>query len=231
MNIYKSTQKKLIELADSNYKKFMSSLVPKCKNILGIRMPVLRKIAKDIYKSDWQEYTSSSTQYMEETLLQAIIIGKNAQTPNDFEQIKQFIPKISNWAICDTFCNDLKFVKNYQKETLTFIQPYINSKEEFEVRFALVILLNYFIEKKYLPTIFNILNNFKHNAYYAQMSAAWLVSICFIKFPKKTFSYLQKSTLNKTTFNMAIQKILESHQVDKSYHPILKTMKIKQKNT
>ena len=117
------------------------------------------------------------------------------------------------------------FMKKYQDESLKFITPHLKSSSEFEVRFALVSLLNHFVDKEHLCLIFQILDNFKHSGYYAQMAAAWLLSICFIKYPDQTTTYLKTSKLDNTTFNKAIQKIIESHQTKKTLHPFLKKLK------
>lgn len=225
MNIYISTQKKLLEYSETKYKDFTSSLIPNCPNILGVRLPKIRKLVKQICASDWQQYISYTPQFMEEALLQGIIIAQKAKTAKDFKMIEQFIPKITNWAICDTFCNDLKFINHYKNETLKFLQQYLTSQKEFEIRFSFVILLNYFVEEQYLSKIYNILDNFSSNKYYAQMAAAWLLSICYIKYPNETLSYLKTSSLDKITYNKSIQKIIESKKVDKSFHDSIKKLK------
>ncbi len=225
MDIYQDIRQVLIDNAETCYKNFLIKLIPNCSNILGVRIPFLRKIAKQICSNNWQSYIYHNPIFLEETLLQAIIIGKKSQTISDFNNIKNFIPKITNWAICDTFCSSLKFIKSNKDYCLIFLKPYLSSSKEFELRFGLVILLNYFIEEKYLPLIFKTLDSFKNNQYYAQMAAAWLLSSCFIKFPNRTLIYLKKSQLDKTTYNKSIQKIIESQQVDKSLHSLLKRMK------
>ena len=203
----------------------MSSLIPGCNNIIGIRMPTLRKLAKSIPSSDRAAFIRTSPSYFEETMLQGLIIGMEAKSPADMALIKDFVSKINNWAICDTFCSSIKFMKSYPHESLKLIQLYLNSASEFEVRFALVSLLNHFILPKHLPQIFQILDDFNHPGYYAQMAAAWLLSVCFSKFPDQTTTYLKHSKLNAKTFNRAIQKIIESHQTPKDIHPLLKKLK------
>ncbi len=163
---------------------------------------------------------------MEETLIQGFIIGL-AKIDNKirFELIKSFIPKITNWYICDSFCSSLKFTQKNKPEVWKFLQKYTKSKKEFEIRFALVMMLGYFIEKEYLNEIFKILNNFSHEKYYAKMGAAWLISICFIKYPRKTEEFLKTTKIDNETFNKAIQKISDSYRVEKSKKQYLKTLK------
>ena len=56
------------------------------------------------------------------------------------------------------------------------------------------------------------------------MAVAWAVSICYIKYPEKTYSYLESCKLDNFTFNKAIQKIRESYRVPKEDKENLKKM-------
>jgi 3-methyladenine DNA glycosylase AlkD len=57
------------------------------------------------------------------------------------------------------------------------------------------------------------------------MAAAWLLSMCYIKFPNETTVYLQKSKLDDYTYNKSIQKITESNKIDKETKTYVKTLK------
>lgn len=218
-------RKKLKENAEPKYQKFMQSLIPGCKHILGVRMPVIKKIAKDFSQEQMQQYLCHSPHYLEEHLLQAIFIGKLFYSTSDFALISGFVPKINNWAVCDCFCTNLKFSAENKDEMLKFLTRYFNSHYEFEIRFAMVMLLNYFIEEPMLSYIFARTENFNHQGYYAQMSVAWLLSQCFAKFEQRTLSYLKVSSLDNVTYNKTIQKILESQKVSKDLHWLLKSLK------
>ena len=51
--------------------------------------------------------------------------------------------------------------------------------------------------------------------------------MCYIKFPKETFRYLQNNKLDNTTYNKAISKICDSYRVDVNEKNGLKAMKRK----
>ena len=119
----------------------------------------------------------------------------------------------------------MKGVCDYQADVFEFLKPYLKSSKEFEVRFALVLLLFHFVEEEYLSYIFEVLDNFSHTGYYAQMGAAWLLSVCYIKFPNQTMSYLKRSKLDIQTYNKGIQKILESKTLNEELRFQLKSMK------
>lgn len=224
--LYNEVQNILLRQQDYKYQKFMSKLVPNVEKIIGVRMPFLKHMAKGIIKNNQDEtYLLNEPVYLEEALLQALIIGYKTQKNFDFEKVKAFVPKINNWAVCDTFCTYLKGIRLTPKEGMDFILDYLKSTQEFEVRFALVLLLFHFVEKKYLSFIFKALDDFNHQGYYAQMGAAWLLSICFIKYPEQTLVYLKKSKLDAQTFNRSIQKICESKAVDKKWFSSLRALK------
>ena len=214
-------RKRLKQEAEEKYRLFSAALIPNIDNILGVRIPKLNKLAKELYKTDWKPLLNQPCIYMEETMLQGMLIAKTG----DFELVKQFVPKINNWSVCDKFCNSLKCVKDNKQQVWKFIQPYLKSKKEYNNRFALVIMLEYFIEEDYLAKIFEILNTFNSKKYYAQMAAAWLVSMCFVEYPTETTEFLKTTKLDDWTYNKSIQKVIESLKVDKSTKQKLKLMK------
>ena len=221
-------KKMLLEQAEENYREFSSGIIPDVHNILGVRLPALRKIAKEIYKNgNWQEFVNSAeSEFMEETMLRGILIGLIKDKPEKIlEYVKNFVPQITNWAVCDTFCNSLKFTKNNKELVWEFLKPYLKSKRDYDIRFGVVMLLSFFIEEDYLDEILNLLENISHEGYYVKMGVAWAVSICYIKFPEKTLKFLKNCKLDDWTFNKSIQKIIVSYRVDKPTKETLKKMK------
>lgn len=219
----------LINEAENDYKKFSSNLIPNINNILGIRIPTLRKIAKQIYTENWQDFLNEENpEFMEETMLQGMVISHIKDTPEKIlEYIKDFVPKINNWAICDTFCCGLKFTKKNKEIVWNFIQTYLQSDKEYEIRFAVVMLLSYFIEEKYIDELLKLLDKINHDGYYVKMAVAWAVSICYIKFPEKTHKFLENNNLENWVHNKSIQKIVESYRIDAQTKILLKQMKRK----
>ena len=102
---------------------------------------------------------------------------------------------------------------------------YLKSQEEFEIRFALVSMLDHFITEEYKDRIFQAVESVHHDGYYVKMAAAWLVSVLYVKFPNETEAFLQKNTLDDFTHNKSIQKIRESYRVSKEDKERLNTMK------
>ncbi len=196
---------------DVKYREFSKSLLPGIENVLGVRIPILRKIAKRFYREDKYLFLDYQCKYLEEFLLQGMMIG----LIGEIKYVEPFISKINNWAVCDIFCSSLKFVKNSKQEMWYLILKKVSSQREYEVRFCLVMLLNYFVEERYLEEIFGILVDFNLDKYYAQMAAAWLISECCVKYFNQTLLFLKNNRLNDIVLKKAIQKIKDSLRISK----------------
>lgn len=218
----------LFKLQDKKYQEFHSKLCPGTDNIIGIRIPVLREYAKKLLKeNDFKTLINYiDDEYYEEIMLQGMLIGLAKSNFNEIKPyIENFIPKIDNWAICDTFCAGLKITKKYKREMWNLINTYITSDEEFFIRFAVVMILDYYIEEEYIKENFKIFNNIKSDKYYVQMAVAWAISICFAKYFDKTIKYMKTANLDDFTYNKAIQKAIESYRITKEEKDILRKMK------
>ena len=224
-------KEELKQLADEKYKEFHKGLCPGTENILGVRVPVLREYAKKLSKEyDIRELLNDiDNEYYEEIMLQGMLIGLEKAKDNDIENIlkdiEEFVPKIDNWAVCDTFCAGLKITKKHGKEMWDFLQKYVTSDKEFEIRFGVVMILDYYITEEYLGKNFAIFNHIKSNQYYVQMAVAWAISICLIKFYDKTIEYLEQAKIDKFTYNKAIQKAIESYRISDEQKTELRKMK------
>ncbi len=224
----------LMSLADIQYKKFNQNLCPKMKHeMIGIRIPILRNYAKKLMKNNDTEklLNTIGNKYHEEIMLQGMVIGLNKEQDilKTQEQIKNFIPKIDNWAVCDTFCAELKITQKYKYDMWKFLQKYLKSDEEFIVRFAVVMILEYYIEEQYLSDIFKIFDNIykqsREKQYYVQMAVAWAIAECFTKFYNETKEYLKTTKIDIFTYNKAIQKSIESFRITEQQKKQLKKLK------
>lgn len=209
------TRALLKSLAEEKYREFSKKLIPNVDNILGIRIPELRKIAKEISKKDWKEFLDNENkEYFEEIMLEGFVIGyAKTDIEESLEYIKKFVPKINNWSTCDSCVTGFKFTKKNMAKVWEFILPYLDSEKEYDVRFAVVMILSFYIEEAYIDQILRVLNQVEHKGYYVQMAVAWAISICFVKFPVKTEKFLLENNLDDFTHNKSIQKILDSFRV------------------
>lgn len=214
---------------EPSFQQFMAKLLPGIDNILGIRLPTLRKIARQLANGNWQDYLqSASDDSYEEIMLQGLVLGYAKGNLKEKEPfLRLFIPKIDNWSVCDSTCATIKLAKEEPEAFWNFLQKYLHSQREYEVRFALVQMLDYYINEGYLARVLEAIDNVKLKAYYVQMAQAWAVSICYREFPQQTLPYLKENHLDDFTHNKAIQKITESLKVPKEEKSFLKTLKRK----
>ena len=222
-------RQELEKIAEENYRIFTAKLIPNIDNLLGVRLPKLRKIAKKIIQTDYEYYLAMDNPlYFEEVMLQGMIIGKiNLPWTKRSYYVKQFISKINNWSVCDSFCCGLKFEVSEKELVWQFLQPYFASEAPYNIRFAVVMLLFHFVDNEYAQKAFTLFNQIKNDDYYVKMAVAWAISIYFRQLPTLTMPYLQKNQLDDWTYNKALQKITESLKVDFNTKIIIRTMKRK----
>ncbi len=227
---------RLEELAETGYRDFNSKLLPGVADMLGVRTPRLRRIAGEIVKSGvpgWPDYIAQVRKAWEdgeacheERLLWGMVIGSCRQPWEAVEpMVREFIPAIDNWAVCDGFCSSLKAAKHSRDRVWEFLKPYLASGEEFENRFAAVMLLNYFVDQEHVKGAMEALQGIRNQGYYAKMAVAWAVSIYYVEMPGEVLPYLKDNRLDDWTHNKALQKICESLRPDKETKAMIRSLK------
>ncbi|MGI5972031.1 MAG: DNA alkylation repair protein [Oscillospiraceae bacterium] len=212
--------------AEPVYGEFIKKLTPGAGNVLGVRMPRLRSLSKEILRSDWRAFLSSGSDFYEVQILRALVIaGAKCPLEEKLRMTEAFVPTINNWAVCDAFCGAFKDAAKYPDVIWDFILPYTRSPREFEARFAAVMLLCHFVDSEHVERVLGLLNSMRQDDYYAMMGVAWAVSECYARFPGLTEEWLTACGLGRTAFNKSIQKICESNRVDPETKARLKKLK------
>lgn len=214
-------------IADPAYRQFHQKLIPGVEGLLGVRVPALRALAKEIAKGDREGYFAQvRPDTYEEVMLYGLVIG---HIRDDFaataRQLDRFVPMIDNWAVCDVCCSGLKLAARRQEELWTYLQQYLSSREEFCLRFGLVMLMSYYIDQAHIDRVLACYGAVRHEGYYVKMAVAWGVSVCFVKFREKTLSLLESGALEPETYRKALQKILESNRVSKADKELIREMR------
>lgn len=223
-------RQKLLAMQDIKYQQFHGSLLPGIENIIGVRVPLLRKTAAVIAAESWQEYLDEvlplTDIYYEETVMQGLVIAL-AKMPlsQKLEYITRFLPKINNWAVCDIFCATLKEAKKYPDIYWQLILDACQAEAAYTQRFAAVMLLTYFTDDSHVQDALNLLTKLSSQDYYVRMAVAWAVSIFYIQQSQATLPLLQSNTLDTFTHNKAIQKICESRRISTETKQQLRLLK------
>ena len=202
--------------SEISYKEFSEKITFTKYEMLGIRLPKLRSIAKEISKSDYKSFLNiCKSTYYEEVMIKLLVIANIKDIDELMIYFDDAVNLIDNWALCDTFCNSLKLINKNKDYFLTKINELINSNETYHIRVGLIILLCFYVEEDYLDLIIKYLDNIKSDEYYVNMAEAWLICEIFIKYENIGLKYLEHNHLNKFTVNKAISKIRDSYRVSK----------------
>lgn len=237
-------KKMLFKNQDLKYRDFHASLLPNIdkKTIIGVRVPTMRKIAK--------EFASSATpvelgkfldklphKYFEENQVHLFAVERIKDFDECVRRIEQFLPYIDNWAVCDG-----KSPKALLKDESRFyakICEWLKSAKPYTVRFGVNMLMAFFLDgrfdKRQLKLVAAIDENLFDDAgraecptdrYYVQMVIAWYMATALAKQWDATFPYIKGRKLSPWIHNKTIQKACESYRITDAQKKILRGLKL-----
>ena len=222
-------RQRLSALSDPAYRRFSAGLLPGVEGILGVRMPQLRKIARELLRENWREWIAeieaADAVCYEERMLQGLVISL---APCPIEErlayTARFVPRIDNWAVCDIFCRKLR--PDEREAVWQFIQPYFRSDAPYDLRFAAVMSLQNFTDPEHVEEVLRLLGTVRHEAYYVRMGVAWAVAECYSNAPERTYEWLANGCpLDDRTYDKALQKIIESRRTANCVRQAMRKMK------
>ena len=224
-----SVLEELQRLPEEDYKAFNNKIIPTKQTTLGVRLPILRKMAKRIAKEDSIDFVKSDKQNIYEMImLEGMVLSYMDKSFKELLPLtEKFFDKVDNWAQVDSTICDFKKVAKEKEDVLIVVKKWLKSDKEFFIRAGLVMLLSHFVEEKNLEMIFDLSQGVVHTGYYVQMGNAWLISGCMAKFPEETIAFFRNNTLHNRTHNKAIQKSRESFRVSKEDKEIINALKRK----
>ena len=218
----------LKEISSERLRDFNKKFIPQEHELIGCTIPQLREIAKSCAREDFDAFASILNTSFEEVMLYGLAIGYADMTlEKRLAELEKFLSLANNWAHIDCAVSTYKFIKKDKDGFLAVIDRYLKSDKPFKVRFALVCLVDYYVEEKHLDYVFNAVENIDCTEYYVSMAAAWLLSICYVKHALSTEKFLQRTKIDSLTFNRAIGKICDSYRVDSSQKEKMKKLKRK----
>lgn len=228
------------------------------RHVLGLHSPEMKLVAKQLSHNGCEailpdgsrmrctnsletihcfESTPSHTLCYEETVVWGFLINLEKCTLEErLRMLGQYVPVIDNWAVCDSYCANAKWMARADKGMLwRFLQPYFHSTREFEVRFAIVTAMTYFLNQEWMETVFKKLDSLDFGQiiseyksikgkpkraqqgtvqgaapYYVRMGVAWLLATALAKFPEPTREYARSAHLPDDVIKLYIRKARES---------------------
>ena len=219
----------LYELKETEYKEFMAKLIPTVDpgTVLGIRTPALRNYAKELAKrDDIDEFLHSLPhELFDENQLHAFILSELKDYDRCIKEVDNFLPYVDNWATCDQLSP--KVFKKHKKELLVSIKTWLKSKDTYTIRFAIGMLMQYFLDDEFDETYPKTVAKIKSDEYYINMMIAWYFATALAKQYDAILPYIEKNVLDKWTHNKTIQKAIESYRITDEQKEYLKSLKIK----
>lgn len=218
-------KEELFKLQDLSYRDFHAKLMPATakEKIIGVRTPMLRKFAKTVYKSG--EYTDFFKQlphkYYEENNLHAFLIEQMNDYDTAMAELEDFLPYIDNWATCDCFAPKV-FGKNKDK-LLPKIYKWIDSGDTYTVRYAVGMLMRYFLDEDFDEKYLAVVAGIRSDEYYVNMMLAWYFATALAKQRTEAMKYITEYRLNVWVHNKTIQKAVESFRISKEDKELLRT--------
>lgn len=219
----------LLENRDEKYADFNARLIPTIERskILGVRMPILRKITKSRYteleENDFLKQLPHK--YQEENLIHGIMISEIQNLELCIRELDRFLPFVDNWAVCDVLSPNV--LKNDREETLRKVDSWLRSERVYTVRFAVSVLMQYFLDKEFNDKYLEKVARVENDDYYVKMMQAWYFATALTKQWKNTISYLEQKKLKVWVHNKTIQKAIESRRISDENKNYLKALKIK----
>lgn len=214
----------LFNMRDKKFAKFNSGLIPTTDSeyVIGVRTPELKQYAKTLSNPD-EFLNDLPHKYFEENQIQAFILSNIRDFEKCVNMVDAFLPYVDNWATCDQLIPKV-FAKN-KELLLLFIKKWIKSKHTFTVRFAIGLLMRFFLgnsfDKKYAQMVINV----KSDEYYINMMRAWYFATALAKNWDEVIDIIKNKELDTWTHNKTIQKSIESFRISETQKRYLRTLK------
>lgn len=226
---------RLAAQGDPSYADFSLKLTPGVTQpALGVRLPVLRSIAKEIVRGDWRGFLDAGVEQplYEMRMLCAIVLG-SAKCPADekIARLDAFLPRVDNWAVCDTLCTSLRPDAASREALFDFCLACAASDIEYRKRFGLVMLMNRYHDAPHIGRTMAVYRTFAHAGYYARMGAAWGLATLWLHDREGALAILTESLWDPFTHNKAIQKLCESYRVSASDKALARGLRRKEGRT
>ena len=224
-----SLQKRLFAIQDKQYAAFQTKLTPgvPVESFIGVRVPVLRKFAKEFTKeAECEDFLHQLPhEYYDENMLHGLIISQVKDYEECIRLTNDFLPFMDNWAVCDNMSPKV-FAKN-KEDLLTNIKTWSKSSHVYTCRFGIVTLMSHYMDKDFKPEYLEIPASIKSDEYYLKMAVAWFFATALAKQWDVTVPYIEQRRLTPWTHNKTIQKAIESYRITPGQKDYLRTMKIK----
>ena len=222
-------QEKLFALQDTKYREFQSKLMPTVDpdTVIGVRTPQLRKLAKEIAKTEEKQFLLQELPhtYFEENQLHAFVIALEKDFESCLAEVERFLPYIDNWATCDQLSP--KVFAKHREELLSRIDVWLESDHVYTIRFGIGMLMQHFLNEDFDVKYAERVAGIRSDEYYVNMMTAWYFATALAKQYDAVLPFIENRKMDVWTHNKAIQKAVESYRITPEQKTYLRSLKIK----
>ncbi len=219
-------QEQLFALQDIRYRDFHSKLIPGIEKsaIIGIRMPVLRKFAKEFARTKEAEAFIGELPhtYYEENNLHMMLITQMKDFDRCLAEIERFLPYIDNWATCD-FSAPKCFAAR-KNELLPRIRQWIASEDTYTIRYGIGMLMRLYLDEDFREEYPQLVAGVSSEEYYVNMMIAWYFATALAKQWDAVIPYLEQHRLSDWNHKKTIRKAIESYRITQEQKEYLRTL-------
>ena len=203
---------RLFSLRDERYGTFMARLLPTVdeKKLVGVRLPLIRGIAKNMNDEDKNAFTDSLPHsFYEEYVLHAFLIADISNYSSCVQKIDLFLPYVDNWGVCDSLRP--KCFKNNKSLLIEDIKRWLSSSHPYTVRFSIEMLMVHFLDREFSEEHLDWISKINSDEYYVKMMVAWYFATALAKQYGSALQFIEERRLPLWTHKKTIQKALESN--------------------
>lgn len=222
-------RKRLLAEKEEEFAAFQRKLMPtiNAESVLGVRTPILRKMAKELIKNPETAVFLDSIPhaYFDENQLHIFLLGEIKDFEETLQRVEAFLPYIDNWATCDQL-SPKAFKKNPEK-LLPVIEKWLQSDQTYTVRFGIGMLMEHFLGDRFDRKYPEMIQKIHSKEYYINMMIAWYFATALAKQYDAIIPIIEAKKLDVWVHNKSIQKAIESNRITKEQKTYLRALKIK----
>lgn len=213
----------LVQNSDTKYRDFQKKLIFTKSEVLGVKMNVLKELAKRLAN---QDIILPYGKYLEYDFLNGLMISyKKCDLEEKLYNLMQYSLTIDNWGTCDTVACSTKFKDKELDIVFNYIKGILNLDSNYSKRFGVIFLMKYFIDYDQ-EIIFDLLKDLPYGDYYLDMGVAWYYSVLLAKNYDLGLKYVLKfKDISTFVYKKSIQKAIESFRVSEEHKEELKKLR------
>lgn len=219
---------------DEKYALFASRIINSSYPLLGVRMPILHKIAKELDEREKKELLDKIPQNLscEEWLVMGDVLAselKQMPLKQWWDYARAYLLRIDSWNYVDNLFSQLRWMKGKKYSGIynalyELLLEELYCTDTFVLRFVIMTLTRYYPQS--YGELLGRLGDFENGLeYYLRMGSAWAICEMYCKERERIFAFLRDAKLCDEIHALSIRKICESKQVSSEEKERIKALR------